>query len=56
VDSFFDVSHRVDFVGAPGGQLAGRSGSTNATERHRTCPGSVGVDATEWSAVKALYR
>jgi hypothetical protein len=56
VDSFFDITYRIDFVGAPGGQLAGRSGSTTAIERHRTCPGSVGVDATEWSAVKSLYR
>jgi hypothetical protein len=28
VDSFFDVTYQIDFVGAPGGQLDGLSGST----------------------------
>jgi hypothetical protein len=28
VDSFFDITYRIDFVGRPGGQLSGRSGST----------------------------
>ncbi len=33
VDSFFDINYRIDFIGAPGGPLAGRSGSTTATIR-----------------------
>lgn len=33
VDSFFDIVYRIDFVGAPGGALAGRSGSTTGTIR-----------------------
>lgn len=33
VDSFFDITYRIDFVGAPGGSLAGMSGSTTATIR-----------------------
>jgi hypothetical protein len=33
VDSFFDVTYRIDFVGAPGGQLAGLSGSTTGEVR-----------------------
>lgn len=33
VDSFFDITYRIDFVGAPGGPLAGMSGSTTATVR-----------------------
>jgi MYXO-CTERM domain-containing protein len=33
VDSFFDITYRIDFVGAPGGALAGMSGSTTATIR-----------------------
>jgi hypothetical protein len=33
VDSFFDITYRIDFVGAPGGQLAGRSGSTTRMAR-----------------------
>ncbi len=28
VDSFFDITYRIDFVGAPGGPFAGMSGST----------------------------
>ncbi len=33
VDSFFDITYRIDFVGAPGGSLAGMSGSTTGTVR-----------------------
>ncbi|MCP4898091.1 MAG: hypothetical protein GY906_14055 [bacterium] len=33
VDSFFDISYRIEFVGAPGGALDGLSGSTTATVR-----------------------
>lgn len=33
VDSFFDITYRIDFIGAPGSQLAGRSGSTTGTAR-----------------------
>ncbi len=36
VDSFFDITYRIDFVGAPGGPLAGRSGSTTGTVRIQT--------------------
>lgn len=36
VDSFFDIEYRIDFIGAPGGPLAGRSGSTTATIRMAT--------------------
>jgi len=33
VDSFFDITYRIDFVGRPGGALGGMSGSTTATIR-----------------------
>jgi hypothetical protein len=36
VDSFFDITYRIDFVGAPGGPLSGRSGSTTGTIRMQT--------------------
>ena len=36
VDSFFDITYRIDFVGAPGGPVAGLTGSTTATIRMRT--------------------
>ncbi|TSC68120.1 MAG: hypothetical protein G01um101466_547 [Parcubacteria group bacterium Gr01-1014_66] len=38
VDSFFDITYRIDFVGAPGGPLAGQSGSNTSTLRLKnTC-------------------
>ncbi len=33
LESFFDITYRIDFVGAPGGPLAGMSGSTTGTIR-----------------------
>jgi FlgD Ig-like domain len=33
VDSFFDITYRIDFIGHPGGPLGGLSGSTTATIR-----------------------
>jgi len=33
VDSFFDITYRIDFVGAPGSVLSGMSGSTTGTTR-----------------------
>jgi hypothetical protein len=33
VDSFFDITYRIDFIGAPGGPFAGMSGSTTGTIR-----------------------
>jgi FlgD Ig-like domain len=35
VDSFFDITYRIDFVGAPGSVLGGMSGSTMGTVRMR---------------------
>ncbi len=36
VDSFFDITYRIDFVGKPGGALSGLSGSTTGTVRFKT--------------------
>ena len=36
VDSFFDITYRIDYVGAPGGPLYGMSGSTTGTIRMQT--------------------
>ncbi len=33
VDSFFDITYRIDFAGAPGGPFGGMSGSTTGTIR-----------------------
>jgi hypothetical protein len=39
VDSFFDITYRIEFVGAPGGPLQGMSGSTTGTIRvYQGCP------------------
>jgi hypothetical protein len=38
VDSFFDITYRIDFVGRPGGSLAGHSGSTTGTARFEVVP------------------
>ncbi|TPW16720.1 MAG: hypothetical protein FD129_645 [bacterium] len=55
VSSFFDVFHRIDFVGAPAGSLAGRSGSTTRQRRFTMCPGNVvAVETKTWSGIKSL--
>jgi len=38
VDSFFDITYRIDFQGAPGSVLEGLQGSTPGTVRVTTCP------------------
>lgn len=57
VDSFFDITYRIDFVGAPGGAFAGRSGSTTGTIRMQ-CGTSdpVAVELSTWGGIKSLYR
>lgn len=37
VDSFFDITYEIDFVGAPGGALDGLSGTTQSTVRIEAC-------------------
>jgi hypothetical protein len=49
VDSFFDITYRIDFVGHPGGHVGGMSGSTTGTIRMQTnqqmwCRGVCGND------------
>ncbi len=38
VDSFFDITYRIDFVGHPGGSLSGLSGSTTGAVRLAAVP------------------
>jgi hypothetical protein len=58
VSSYIDISHRVDFVGRPGGTFSGRSGSTMHTlPRFEMCyqrptPAAPGT----WGRLKATYR
>lgn len=55
VDSFFDITYRIDFIGAPGSALAGMSGSTTGTELFTMGGGSVATEASSFGALKALY-
>ena len=52
VDSFFDITYRIDFVGHPGGHVGGMSGSTTGTIRMQTGSG-VGCIHTPASATTA---
>ena len=45
VDSFFDITYRIDFIGKPGGHLGGMSGSTTGTIRMATGSGTPCVPA-----------
>ncbi|MGH7724159.1 MAG: hypothetical protein ACREOU_01895 [Candidatus Eiseniibacteriota bacterium] len=57
VDSFFDITYRIDFVGNPAGPFAGRSGSTTRTARFDMCHEFPTPAApASWGAVKAFYR
>jgi hypothetical protein len=57
VDSFFDITYRIDFVGAPGGAVAGMSGSTTGTYRFSMCHDEpTPARRSTWGTVKAIYR
>lgn len=57
VDSFFDITYRIDFVGHPGGPLSSMSGSTTGTIRMQCgVPASVATEPSTWGALKTLYR
>lgn len=56
VDSFFDITYRIDFIGKPGGPLGGMSGSTTGTIRMQAGQTTVGVQTSPWSDVKNLYK
>jgi hypothetical protein len=58
VDSFFDITYRIDFIGAPGSALAGLSGSTTGTARFELCHDSNPTPsrASSWGGIKAVYR
>jgi hypothetical protein len=57
VDSFFDITYRIDFVGHPGGPFGGMSGSTTGTYRFSMChDDATPARHSTWGAVKAYYR
>ena len=66
VDSFFDITYRIDFVGRPGGALAGKSGSTTGTIRMvaarpptpqliLTCSTNIAVTATSGTGAVVTF-
>jgi hypothetical protein len=61
VDSFFDITYRIDFIGHPGGPFGGLSGSTTGTARFQMglpvpephaivmmCIGAIGLTLAGW--------
>src|SRR5688572_6712046 len=58
VDSFFDITFRVDFIGNPTGPFAGRSGSTtNVLHRFDMChENPTPAEPASWGRLKASYR
>ncbi len=57
VDSFFDITYRIDFIGKPGGPFGGMSGSTTRTYRFEMCHAApTGARTGTWGALKLLYR
>jgi len=57
VDSFFDITYRIDFIGAPGSPLAGHSGSTVGTYRFGMCHDRpTPARRATWGSVKSFYR
>ena len=57
VNGYFDMWHRIDFVGAPAGTFSGMSGSTTRQRRFSLCPeNAVPVEPATWSGIKTLLR
>ena len=57
LDSFFDITYRIDFVGKAGGTFGGMSGSTTGTYRFVMChdPATPARQST-WGRLKQIYR
>ena len=56
VDSFFDITYRIDFIGAPGSVLGGHSGSTTATIRMQAGDHPLATEPSTWGTVKNIYK
>jgi hypothetical protein len=57
VDSFFDITYRIDFVGHPGSPLGGMSGSTTGTYRFEMCHDrATPARKSTWGQLKQHYR
>lgn len=57
LDSFFDITYRIDFVGKAGGTFGGMSGSTTGLDRFEMChDASTPAHKSTWGRLKQLYR
>jgi len=57
VDSYFDITYRVDFIGKPAGPFGGMSGSTVGTYRFVMCHSdATPVRHSTWGEIKSIYR
>ncbi|MBC8366263.1 hypothetical protein H8E52_02525 [bacterium] len=56
VDSFFDITYRINFTGTPTGDLSGLSGSTVGTSRISLGEPYTAARESSWSFVKSSYR
>jgi hypothetical protein len=55
VDSFFDVTYRLEFAGCAGSILEDLSGTTQDEARITTCEEPVAAEIHTWSEVKTIY-
>src|SRR6185295_13874181 len=58
VDSFFDITHRIDYIGHPGGPFGGYSNSqTESLQPFDMCHDRpTSASPKSWGAIKSLYR
>lgn len=58
VDSFFDITYRIDFIGHPGSPFGGMSGSTTGTIRMQCGQPAdpTPTHARSWGKLKIAYR
>jgi hypothetical protein len=56
VDSFFDITYRIEYQGCPGRILDGMSGADENSDSFIFCAGPVPVEETTWGRVKVLYN
>jgi hypothetical protein len=55
VSGYFDLTHRIDYIGSLSGSLAGYSGSSTVQRRFEICPQTVADEDMSWSQIKAIY-
>jgi hypothetical protein len=57
VDSFFDITWRIDYIGSSTGPFAGMSGSTTGMYRFEMCHAApTPARGSTWGEIKLMYR